>query len=35
MNARALRILGQIADAANDEAAASKLMQAAAATVTA
>lgn len=30
MNARALRILGQIADAANEEAAASKLMQAAA-----
>jgi hypothetical protein len=29
MNARALRILGQIADAANEEAAASKLMQAA------
>jgi hypothetical protein len=30
MNARALRILGQIADAANEEAAASNLMQAAA-----
>ena len=30
MNARALRILGQIADAANEEAVASKLMQAAA-----
>ena len=30
MNARALRILGQIADAANDEAVASRLMQAAA-----
>jgi hypothetical protein len=29
MNARALRILGQIADASNEEAAASKLMQAA------
>ena len=30
MNSRALRILGQVADAANDEAAALKLMQAAA-----
>ena len=30
MNARALRILGQVADAANDEAVASKFMQAAA-----
>ncbi|MET0195151.1 MAG: hypothetical protein ABW200_17460 [Hyphomicrobiaceae bacterium] len=30
MNARALRILGQVADAASEEAAASKLMQAAA-----